>query len=139
MTQLDDDGSPYDMDSDDTLSQLSPKEMRKLLSLGTAPDRERLLQQQLLQAQALRSEEGQRHATPMGALFGGIANVARSAIGAAKEKDLNQQMGDLWNGQVDARQMLLQKLLGPRRPPAQAQPSEMGAGDFTPSGTFGLG
>ena len=132
---MDNDGSPYDMDSDDVLSQLTPEELHQFLSLGTAPDRQKMLQQQLLQAQALRSAPQAEHSTPMGALLGGIAGAGNELIGGMREQQLNGQMGDLLGGQVDARQAFLQKLLAQRQQP----PSPMGAGDMMPGTTFGLG
>lgn len=118
----------------DPLAELTSEELRQLLQLGTAPDQQQLLQQQLMQAQALRGG-GQPHTTPMGALLGGIANAGGELAAGMREKDVMQQMRDLQGQQVDARQLLLAKIL--RR--GQSQPSEVGAGDVMPPATYGLG
>lgn len=129
---MDDDGSPYDADSDDALAGLTPEELQQLLNLGTAPDREQRLQQQLLQVQALRAGSGNRHSTPAGALLSGLADAGNAVIGGVRENHLYGKMDALSGQQVDARRMLLQRMLQRRQP-------EMGAGDVMPSGEFGLG
>lgn len=125
-------------DAVDPLEDMSPDQLRQFLSLGTADDRKQHLQRQLLQAQAMRQGGPQvQHTSPMGALLGGIAGAGTSLAGGLRENQLNKQMGDLLNGQVDARQLFLQKLYGRQAPQQQTLP--MGAGDVTPSGEFGLG
>lgn len=123
-------------DSDDVLSQLSPQELRQLLSLGVAPDQQQQLQQQLLQAQTLRAGSSESHHTsPLGALFHGLAGGIQSFAGGMRENQVAKQLQGLQGQQVDARQLLLSKLLRRRQP----EPSAAGAGDVMPSDTFGLG
>lgn len=131
----------YDNDSDDTggadpLAQLSPEELRQLLGLGVMPEKQDMLRQQLLQAQALRNSGGERHTSPTGAALGALAQGINGAVGGFQEGDINRQLQELLGQQVDARQLLLQKLLG-RGQGAAAPP--MGAGDVMPPGGFGLG
>lgn len=116
------------------LQQLAPEELRQLLQLGTVPDQQQQLQQQLLRAQALRGG-GQRHSTPLGALLGGVAGAGGELAAGLREHQLEKQMAALPGQQVDGRLLFLQKMLGA----GGAQPSPMGEGDVMPSSLFGLG
>jgi hypothetical protein len=128
-----------DGDEQNQLAQFTPAELRQLLTLGVAPEKQQMLQQQMMQAEALRQGSGQQHSSPLGALFGGVADAGGALLGGVRQHQLRDQMDQLMGGQVDARQMLLQKLLQGRQPP-QAQPAlPAGAGDLLPNDTYGMG
>jgi hypothetical protein len=63
------------------------------LGLGTIPERNALLEQQMAQAHAVRQGgRAERRTSPMGAILGGLGDVAGALGGTLQENDATQQM-----------------------------------------------
>lgn len=65
---------------------LSPELIQELAMAGQIPERQRMLEQQMAQAQALGQGAGPMHNTPLGALFG-AASETLDAYTTKKEQD----------------------------------------------------
>jgi hypothetical protein len=120
------------------LSQATPEELQQLLGLGTLDERGGLLEQQLAQAQALRTNNAAHHSTGLGAGLAGIGDALTGYASGAQQKALGAQQQALL-AQKDAGRNVYVDLL--RRRPGAAT---AGAGDFLGAGPaqlspFGLG
>lgn len=114
---------PNDAAFQQLLAQASPEELEQLMGLGTMDERGGLLEQQLAQAQALRTNNSQGHSTGLGAAFGGVADMLNGYASGAQQKGLGAQQQGLL-GQKDAGRNLYLELLRRRGAPQNA-----GAGD----------
>lgn len=106
---------------EELLAQLSPEELAQLLGLGTMDERSQLLQQQLAQAEALRSGPQQHHSTGLGAALGGLGDVVKNVAGSMKAQKLNDQMAGLADEKDKRRQLYLKALRGESLSPAATQ------------------
>lgn len=83
------------------LGSLPPEALQQLLGMGTLDERGDLLQQQLLQAQALQNPTSGDHSTGMGAALGGLGDVFRSVGGGMQQNKAQGQQLDIL-GKKDA-------------------------------------
>ena len=122
----------------DLLSGMDPAALQKMLNLGTLDERGDLLQQQLMQAQALRGQAMPQHSTGAGAALGGLGNVLSGVSGDLQSAHINKEQGALL-GQKDAgRSAYAQAIIEALR--KQQVPGSAGAGDAAVSGLpFALG
>jgi hypothetical protein len=107
------------MFDDDLLQQMDPEELKQLLGLGTLDERDELLQQQMLQAQALGQPNRTQHSTALGAALGGLGNVA-GAIGGGIGNAQSMAGREALLGQKDAGRNLYLDALRRRSPPGGA-------------------
>jgi hypothetical protein len=83
------------------LSQMTPEELEQLLGMGTLDERGGLLQQQMMQAEALRKPSGQQYSTGLGAALGGMGDLART-IGGTMDMGRLQKEQEALLSQKDA-------------------------------------
>ena len=86
-----------DLDLSSLFGDLSPEEYAQLqaqLLSGAQPvaDNSRALEMQMRQAMEMRQPQPQRHASPMGTVFGGLGDLARGVAGGLKQNALAGQM-----------------------------------------------
>lgn len=116
------------MTLEEMFGRLSPEEIQQMLSLGDAPKRDAMLEDQLKQAQGLMDTQPEAHSTGLGALLGGLGDVGKVAAGAFHARALREQQAANLKGDTAARMLALQS----------ANRSVMNPGDLNAMGQRGL-
>jgi hypothetical protein len=112
------------------MSQFTDEELAQLFGAGTLDERGALLNQQMMQAEALRKPSGQQHSTGLGAALGGMGDLART-IGGTMDMSRLQKEQEALLGQKDK----LRQTYGQRfRQMGQPQMAE----DVLPAVPFGM-
>lgn len=104
------------------LKRFSPEELMQIMRLGTQDDRQKMLDEQMAQAQALRKPGPGGSISPAGASFGGLADLVNNISGMRKEKDLRGQQNAALDGQDQTMLMLAQALRGGGQPQGPPEP-----------------
>jgi hypothetical protein len=115
------------------LATASPEELEQLMGLGTLDERGALLDGQLAQAQALRTNNSQGHSTGLGAGLGGLSDVLNAYSSVRDQKAVGAEQQAL-AGKKDAGRNLYVELLRRRG----AQPTAEAPTQPTAGLSFGL-
>ncbi|NBD11833.1 hypothetical protein [Corallococcus silvisoli] len=122
--------SPMSNDPYAFLASLTPEEQQQLMGMGTLDDRAAMLEQQMAQAEALRSGDNREHYSAAAGALSGLSNAANNVYGTYMQKQALEQQRQLLNQKDQGRNLYADIL---RR--QQQQGSAM---DVIPSNPFAL-
>lgn len=118
------------------LQHLTPDMMNTILGAGGYEDRSHVLEDQLKQAQLLRTPRSQQHITGLGAALGGLGDIVGNITGGLQENKLRGEQQRLLQQNANAMRMLMQARINALR---NSSAPTLGAGDFmAPDSDAGL-
>jgi hypothetical protein len=120
------------------LASASPEELEQLMGMGTLDEKGGLLEQQMAQAQALRSNHSQGHSTGLGAGLGGLADILNGYASGRQQKETGEQQQALL-AQKDSGRNLYADLLRRGRMKNAGAADSLGVVPNAPVSPFGLG
>lgn len=111
---------------------LTPEMVDKLMALSGNSDQERILEEQLAQAQALRNKQWPQYTVPLAAAIGGIGHIFDNVRGAMQEKDLRGQQQGFLAKDLELRRLYGHGLFSQEQAQGQARPQDL-APDVQPA------